>query len=75
MLDRNVVTAAEWRDWKEHPVTKLFNEEMLEQIGAQIQSLVLGAGIDPPADRFSVGKISGLTELSDWKPQIVEDRE
>lgn len=74
-MDRQVVTHAEWRDWKEHPVTVLYLKEVFSIIETEIATLVTQAGQNSVSDSYKSGKIAGLTELADWKPQLVEDKD
>lgn len=72
-MDRQVMTHAQWVDWKNHPVTRALLDEMIQQVESEIQTLVLSAGLNPATDRYSSGKIAGIGYIADWKPQLVED--
>jgi len=72
-MDRRVIVDSQYKDWRSHPVTQLFLDEIIEHIEVEMAALATGAGMNPTADRFAVGKIAGLTLLADWKPQLVED--
>lgn len=72
-MDRQVMFHSQWVDWKNHPVTRLFLNEMISQVEAEIAALATGAGVNPIQDRYQVGKIAGIGFAVDWKPQLSED--
>ena len=74
-MDREVVNYSAWVDWKHHPVTRLFLDEMINVIEAEIAALATSAGLNPTNDRYTVGKIAGVSLGVDWKPQLVEDKD
>lgn len=72
-MDRTVLTLSQWRDWKGHPVTRVFMEELMEHASNYVSALATGAGTNSLEDRYKVGFIAGLGIASDWKPQLIED--
>lgn len=61
--------AAEFADWKKHPITeKVFNEFKARE-GAMTLQLSLSAGEHPPTDRYLVGYIAALRDvfLMEWE--------
>lgn len=63
---------SDFRNWKEHPVTKAFEEDLLDVLDNNIAILSTEAGRDPLTDRWRVGLISGLRALVEWAPTIEE---
>ena len=68
-----LVTMGDFHQWRDLPVTKMLYEYVAEFAGYEVSALAQSAGINPPDDRYKVGKIAGLALLADWTPNLVED--
>lgn len=69
------LSKVDFQQWHDHPVTRMFLEEVLTVIDAELANLVNTAGLDPLIDRHRVGRIKGLTELAEWDPDTIEESE
>lgn len=65
----------EFLEWKSQAVTK----ELYRSISADIEDvkelLASQAGVDPLADRFSVGGIEALKSVLEWQPMIEKEED
>lgn len=69
-MERDPVTMSDFLAWREQSITKAYFADIIERIEGMVGDIVVNAGIDQLKDRWKAGKVSGLTELADWKPEI-----
>lgn len=65
----------EFDEWQHHPVTREMRKWMERQIESAKETLAQDAGLNPLADRHSVGGIDAFLEMLDWKPVFVDSEE
>lgn len=70
-----MMTKQDYLQWREHPVTQQFYQDMLEVIDTELASLSITAGENPLTDRKRVGAIAGVQWLLDWQPEFIEEGE
>lgn len=62
-------------DWKQHPVTKKVFGGLQEQEATIVETLAVGAGLDPLQDRFYAGYIAALRDVYQVRLEDEEDTE
>lgn len=55
--------AAEFADWKKHPITELVFDVLREQEQRKVHELSVVAGTHPPSDRYLAGYIAALRDV------------
>lgn len=61
--------AAEFADWKKHPITERIFDILRQREKDMIGELSVAAGLHPPTDRFMAGYIAAIRDvfLMDWE--------
>lgn len=63
-------TKQDYLGWREHPTTRMFMEEAVEQMNDTVLDLVTFAGDSSLQDKYRRGIIEGLKWLIDWVPTV-----
>lgn len=69
------VAKSDFIAWKDNYVTKVFLSDVISLIEGLVSNLVDNAGKDAREDGYMAGRIRGLTELADWKPSALLEKE
>jgi len=70
-----MITKEDYLSWREHPVTRVFMEAMIDEMNGAVENLVMFAGDNPLQDKYRRGTIDGLKWLVEWIPTVTEDDE
>ena len=65
------VSKEQWIEWKSHPVTRALKEASKERI-EEIKDQIV-ASTDPDYDRFLKGMIWAYNEVSQAKPDLIDE--
>lgn len=63
------MTAADFYDWKRHPMTQIVIENLAKNVRDLKEALAEQAGKDPLEDRFRAGYIAAFNDIirMDWE--------
>lgn len=72
-MSKDPISLQDFLAWKETAITQAFLSNVVELIEMLIADLVVTAGVDPIQDRYKSGRIAGLSELADWRPNLINE--
>ena len=62
------VNPQQWREWQNHPVTKMLAGVIKEKISDGLNAIV--SSNDPEFDKLAKGKIYGYQDILEWEPEF-----
>lgn len=63
------MTKQEYVEWRNHPVTRAFKEDVFGVIEAAAAELISRTAPNPERDTFLKGFVAGAKQLPEWEPQ------
>lgn len=57
------LTAAEFADWKRHPVTQQVFSQLRERVSYATESILNSAGVDPRQDAWHAGAVAAFRDV------------